>query len=182
MKLSQLTCVGWCANMLLDRREQVPFTFDDVYAAADKKRLVDLFLKIGSKSQRRAMFIARVPPTNAKPQRGGIASVQLVCLAAGVCPRLRFRTTWPGYRLGAGGGGKARHFGGRWQSEAATPLSHARSPFEFSSAFARSKAPSSLRFAGALFQPGGRQEIAHPIYRWVKLPKRNFSPARDERM
>jgi hypothetical protein len=46
MKLSQLTCVGWCANMMLDRREQTPFTFDDIYFAADKGGLVDLFLKI----------------------------------------------------------------------------------------------------------------------------------------
>ena|SRR5579862_2160723 len=46
MKLSTLTTVGWCANMMLDRREQVPFTFDDIYAAADKGELVELFLKI----------------------------------------------------------------------------------------------------------------------------------------
>ena len=46
MKLSQLTCVGWCANIMLDRREQAPFTFDDIYAAADNGKLVDLFLKI----------------------------------------------------------------------------------------------------------------------------------------
>ena len=31
-------------------------------------------------------------------------------------------------------------------------------------------------------QPGGRKEIAHPFYRWVTLPRKNFSPARDERM
>src|SRR5687768_17043158 len=46
MNLSQLTSIGWCANMMLDRREQAPFTFDDIYAAADSGALVDLFLKI----------------------------------------------------------------------------------------------------------------------------------------
>lgn len=46
MKISQLTCVGWCANMMLDRREQAPFTFDDIYAAKDRGNLLDLFLQI----------------------------------------------------------------------------------------------------------------------------------------
>lgn len=46
MNLSTLTTVGWCANMMLDRKEQAPFTFDDIYAAADSRRLVELFLKI----------------------------------------------------------------------------------------------------------------------------------------
>jgi len=32
--------------MMLDRREQAPFTFDDIYAAADKGKLVELLLKI----------------------------------------------------------------------------------------------------------------------------------------
>ena len=32
--------------MMLDRREQAPFTFDDIYAAADSGNLVTLFLKI----------------------------------------------------------------------------------------------------------------------------------------
>jgi len=32
--------------MMLDRREQAPFSFDDVYAAADSGNLVDLLLKI----------------------------------------------------------------------------------------------------------------------------------------
>lgn len=32
--------------MMLDRREQAPFTFDDLYNAADTGRLVDLLLKI----------------------------------------------------------------------------------------------------------------------------------------
>lgn len=32
--------------MMLDHRKQAPFTFDDIYAAADKGNLVDLFLKI----------------------------------------------------------------------------------------------------------------------------------------
>lgn len=31
---------------MLDRREQAPFTFDDIYAAADTGGLVDLFLRI----------------------------------------------------------------------------------------------------------------------------------------
>ncbi len=46
MRLSQLTSIGWCANMMLDRREQAPFTFDEIYAAADRGALVDLLLKI----------------------------------------------------------------------------------------------------------------------------------------
>jgi hypothetical protein len=32
--------------MWLDRRQQAPFTFDDIYAAADRGCLVELFLKI----------------------------------------------------------------------------------------------------------------------------------------
>jgi hypothetical protein len=32
--------------MMLDRREQAPFTFDDIYAAADRGALVGLFLTI----------------------------------------------------------------------------------------------------------------------------------------
>jgi hypothetical protein len=46
MRLSQITSIGWCANMLLDRGEQAPFTFDDIYAAADNGTLVELFLNI----------------------------------------------------------------------------------------------------------------------------------------
>ena len=32
--------------MMLDRSEPAPFSFDDIYAAADNGTLVDLFLKI----------------------------------------------------------------------------------------------------------------------------------------
>jgi hypothetical protein len=32
--------------MMLDRREQAPFTIDDIYAATDKGDLIGLFLKI----------------------------------------------------------------------------------------------------------------------------------------
>jgi hypothetical protein len=46
MKLSTLTTVAWCANMMLDRREPAPFTFDDIFAGADNGGLVDLLLKI----------------------------------------------------------------------------------------------------------------------------------------
>jgi hypothetical protein len=46
MKLSQLTCFGWCANMMLDRREQAPFTINDIYTAVDRGDLVGLLLKI----------------------------------------------------------------------------------------------------------------------------------------
>lgn len=46
LKLSQLTSIGWCANMMLDRGEQAPFTFDDIYAAVDNGTFVDLLLKI----------------------------------------------------------------------------------------------------------------------------------------
>jgi hypothetical protein len=45
MKLSQITSVGWCANMMLDRKEQAPFTIDDVYKAVEERRLVDLLWK-----------------------------------------------------------------------------------------------------------------------------------------
>jgi hypothetical protein len=34
--------------MMLDLGEQAPFTFDDIYAAADSGTLMDLFLKIDS--------------------------------------------------------------------------------------------------------------------------------------
>ena len=46
MKLSQLTCFGWCANMMLDRREQAPFTIDEIYDASGRGDLVGLLLKI----------------------------------------------------------------------------------------------------------------------------------------
>lgn len=46
MKLSTLTTVGWCANKMLDRGGQTPFTVDDIYSAADRGILVDLLLKI----------------------------------------------------------------------------------------------------------------------------------------
>jgi len=46
MKLSTLTSVGWCASMMLDRREQAPFTFDDIFASAESGGLVDLLLRI----------------------------------------------------------------------------------------------------------------------------------------
>ena len=45
MKLSQLTSIAWCANMMLDRREQAPFTFDDLYEAAEWGQLVELLQK-----------------------------------------------------------------------------------------------------------------------------------------
>jgi hypothetical protein len=46
MRISQLTSIAWCANALLDRREQSPFTFDDIYEAAANGCLVMLLLKI----------------------------------------------------------------------------------------------------------------------------------------
>ena len=46
MKLSILTTVGWCANIMLDRGEQAPFTCDDIYAATENGGVVDLLLKI----------------------------------------------------------------------------------------------------------------------------------------
>jgi hypothetical protein len=46
MRLSQLSCFIWCANMMLDRGEQAPFAFDDVYVAVDRGDLVGLLLKI----------------------------------------------------------------------------------------------------------------------------------------
>jgi hypothetical protein len=46
MKISYLTGAAWCANMMLDRAEAAPFSFDDIYAAADNGTLVDLFLQI----------------------------------------------------------------------------------------------------------------------------------------
>jgi hypothetical protein len=46
MRLSNLTSIGWCANIKLDQREQAPFTFDDIYAAVDRAALVELLLKI----------------------------------------------------------------------------------------------------------------------------------------
>ena len=46
MNISQLLCVAWCANVLLDTKEQSPFSFEDIYTAAENGDLVDLFLKI----------------------------------------------------------------------------------------------------------------------------------------
>ena len=46
MRLSAFTSIGFCATMMLDRGEQAPFTFDDIYAAADNGTLVELLLKI----------------------------------------------------------------------------------------------------------------------------------------
>ncbi len=45
MRLSALTSIGFCANMMLDRREQPPFTFDEIYAAVDEGNLVELLQK-----------------------------------------------------------------------------------------------------------------------------------------
>jgi len=45
MRLSQITSIGWCANMMLDRKEQPSFTIDDIYTAVDEGGLVDLLMK-----------------------------------------------------------------------------------------------------------------------------------------
>jgi hypothetical protein len=46
MKISTITSVGWCATILLDQRRAAPFSFDDIYRAADNQSLVELFLKM----------------------------------------------------------------------------------------------------------------------------------------
>jgi len=93
--------------------------------------------------------------------------------------------TAPDVRARVPVGGTARYFGVRWQppsrgrygghqclpseasseggSEAATPLSHAPSAFECSGDLVRPKAPSSLRFAGALHK--GTAQRAGPYLR-----------------
>ena len=42
MRLSMLTSIGFCANMAIDVRKPAPFSFDDLYKAADEGKLVDL--------------------------------------------------------------------------------------------------------------------------------------------
>lgn len=42
MQLSQITSIGWCANMMLDRKEYPAFSFKDIFTAADERRLVAL--------------------------------------------------------------------------------------------------------------------------------------------
>jgi len=42
MRLSMLTSIGFCANIAVDQKKAPPFSFDDLYAAADSKQLVDL--------------------------------------------------------------------------------------------------------------------------------------------
>lgn len=46
MRLSQLTCILWSANSLLDQGVQPPFTVSELEAAAREESLVDLFLKL----------------------------------------------------------------------------------------------------------------------------------------
>src|SRR5437016_14368468 len=67
MRLSQLTSIGWCANMMLDRGEQAPFTFEDIYAAADRGELVDLLLKIDDSGI--IEITARDPEARAETER-----------------------------------------------------------------------------------------------------------------
>ncbi len=43
MRLFMLTSIGFCANTALDQKKTAPFSFDDLYAAAEEARLVDLF-------------------------------------------------------------------------------------------------------------------------------------------
>jgi hypothetical protein len=45
MRLSSLTSIGFCANMAIDHKSRVPFTFDDLYAAAEEGRLVSLLME-----------------------------------------------------------------------------------------------------------------------------------------
>ncbi len=44
--MTRLAAVITCANQMLDRRVQPPFTFEDVYEAADEGGLVPLLLQI----------------------------------------------------------------------------------------------------------------------------------------
>lgn len=45
-RMTQLAAVITCANQMLDRRVQPPFTFEDVYEAADEGGLIALLLQI----------------------------------------------------------------------------------------------------------------------------------------
>ena len=42
MRLAMLTSVGFCANIVLDQKKAPPFSFDDLYVAADHAVLVEL--------------------------------------------------------------------------------------------------------------------------------------------
>lgn len=42
MRLSMLTSIAFCANIAIDQKKTAPFSFDDLYDAADKTQLVDL--------------------------------------------------------------------------------------------------------------------------------------------
>lgn len=42
MRLSMLTSIGFCANIAIDLKKPYPFTFEDLYQAADERRLVGL--------------------------------------------------------------------------------------------------------------------------------------------
>lgn len=44
--LSQLTCIVWCAKMILDRGETAPFTVAELKKAGRESALLDLALKI----------------------------------------------------------------------------------------------------------------------------------------
>lgn len=44
--MTRLAAVISCANQMLDRRVQPPFTFEDVYEAADEGGLIRLLLRI----------------------------------------------------------------------------------------------------------------------------------------
>jgi len=45
MRLSSLTTIGFCANMAIDHKKQAKFSFDDLYEAAEKGRLVSLLMQ-----------------------------------------------------------------------------------------------------------------------------------------
>ena len=46
MRLHQLTALGFVANMAVDRRSPVPFSFDDIYSAAESESITSLFALI----------------------------------------------------------------------------------------------------------------------------------------
>lgn len=42
IRLSMLVSVGFCANVALDEKRPAPFTFDELYRAAENAQLVEL--------------------------------------------------------------------------------------------------------------------------------------------
>ena len=45
MRLTSLTTIGWCVNIAFDQGRSFGFSFDDIYAAVDRRDLCPLLLE-----------------------------------------------------------------------------------------------------------------------------------------